>query len=318
VNLGGSSLASSALSSLANPYGSGQFNYQSINFANSTGSNYNALTTNFSYQSTAHNSSTSTFAGLNAPYFTTGSNPIQDVQVNPAISAFHGSLAQDFDRRWQAPLNDELRSIAASQARRGNGVAEIRNAADIGSSLTPLVSDGRDFYEVATGRDVFSQEPITGWGYILTVVGAALPVIGGAFFRRGGNAAAEVIQDGVRYIDDSPSMSPAARNYEDSAIGARSNVATRMRQVPVLDRQLPGGGVAQVKFDGIDGQVFIDRKLSVTNYPKAKDQAIRQSEALRHNGLQGRWVVPNSAEASRARKLFEELKIDNIDVRVEP
>ena len=44
-----------------------------------------------------------------------------------------------------------------------------------------------------------------------------------------------------------------------------------------------------VKFDGLDGDVLIDRKISVVTTDKAKDQALRQSEALSQSGLTARW-----------------------------
>jgi filamentous hemagglutinin len=71
-----------------------------------------------------------------------------------------------------------------------------------------------------------------------------------------------------------------------------------------------------VKFDGQEDLTLIDRKTSVTNYPKSQGQALRQSQALRENGLMGRWEVPTRAEAGRARNIFTDLQIDNISVEV--
>lgn len=86
--------------------------------------------------------------------------------------------------------------------------------------------------------------------------------------------------------------------------------------MPALQRRLSNGTVSQVKFDGIDGNVLIDRKVSVTTFEKSKIQALRQSEALQQNGLTGRWEVPSQAQANRANSLFNELKINNIEVKV--
>jgi filamentous hemagglutinin len=122
----------------------------------------------------------------------------------------------------------------------------------------------------------------------------------------------------VRFVDDKPHMGIDARFYEDGATGARSSLLSKCRQVPVLDRTLPDGTIVSVKFDGIDGRVLIDRKRSVTSFKKSKDQALRQSQALRENGMSGRWEVPNDAEASRARKMLSDLGISNIDVSVVP
>ncbi|WP_223259867.1 hypothetical protein, partial [Ralstonia pseudosolanacearum] len=38
--------------------------------------------------------------------------------------------------------------------------------------------------------------------------------------------------------------------------------------------------------------------------------------ALSQNGLTGRWEVPTSQQAARAQKMFDELGIKNITVRV--
>ncbi len=122
----------------------------------------------------------------------------------------------------------------------------------------------------------------------------------------------------VRWVDEPPKLDKAARNYEDAATGARSSVETRRRQVPALDRTLADGSKTIVKFDGVEGEFLIDRKTAVTTFPKSKDQALRQSQALRENGFGGRWEVPNATEATRAQKMIDELKIGNIEVKVVP
>jgi len=49
-----------------------------------------------------------------------------------------------------------------------------------------------------------------------------------------------------------------------------------------------------------------------------QDQALRQSAALTENGLTGRWEVPNEAQTGRAQKMFDQLNIKNITVKVVP
>ena len=120
----------------------------------------------------------------------------------------------------------------------------------------------------------------------------------------------------IKWIDENAGMSSRARDYNDSATGARSNAVTQMGQAPALERTLPDGSARAVKFDGVDGNVLVDRKISVVTTSKSKDQALRQSEALSQNGLTGRWEVPSAAQASRAQKMFDELKIKNISVRI--
>lgn len=122
----------------------------------------------------------------------------------------------------------------------------------------------------------------------------------------------------VRWIEDEPAMSDYARKYEHGATGARSKVASKRGQVPALDWVKPGGTTGQVKFDGIDDTVLVDRKVSVTTFESSRDQALRQSEALRQNGYTGRWEVPDLKEKAVAEKMFTDLGITNITVKVEP
>jgi len=74
--------------------------------------------------------------------------------------------------------------------------------------------------------------------------------------------------------------------------------------------------VRTVRFDGIRGRTLIDRKKAVLTTPNKVDQALRQSEALRQNGLRGRWEVPNEREARRAKRLLDRLHITNITAKV--
>nr|WP_242628955.1 hemagglutinin repeat-containing protein [Xanthomonas oryzae] len=80
----------------------------------------------------------------------------------------------------------------------------------------------------------------------------------------------------ITWVDEKASMGPKARNYNDSAPGARSNVETQSSQAPAITRITPEGTARQVKFDGVDGDVLVDRKISVVTTPKVKDQALRQ------------------------------------------
>lgn len=117
----------------------------------------------------------------------------------------------------------------------------------------------------------------------------------------------------VTWVDEAAGMSAEARLYNSGAQGARSNLLTRQPQAP----SIPGLN-RPVRFDGEAPGLLIDRKLAVVTSPKAQSQALRQSAALRQNGLRGMWEVPDAAQAARARNLFNNLGIDNIDVRVVP
>lgn len=120
----------------------------------------------------------------------------------------------------------------------------------------------------------------------------------------------------VTWVDENAGMSLRARNYNDSASGARSNINTKKGQAPTINRTDIDNNSKPVRFDGVDGNVMIDRKISVVTTPKAKDQAKRQSNALKNNNMTGRWEVPNQTQANRAQKIFDELGIKNIEVKI--
>jgi len=120
----------------------------------------------------------------------------------------------------------------------------------------------------------------------------------------------------VKWVDENASMSPRARDYNDSASEAHSNIETQKGQAPSIGRIDANGKNKPVRFDGIDGNVMIDRKISVVTTQKAKDQALRQSDALKNNGMTGRWEVTTQTQANRAQKMFDELGIKNIEVKV--
>ncbi|WP_249183231.1 hemagglutinin repeat-containing protein [Burkholderia cenocepacia] len=122
----------------------------------------------------------------------------------------------------------------------------------------------------------------------------------------------------VVWVNENAGMGSTARDYNDSATGARSDPGAQTGLAPALERTLPDGSTRIVKFDGVDGNVMIDRKVSVVTTDKAYDQASRQSQALAQNGLTGRWEVPNEQQAARAQKMFDNLGITNITVKVVP
>jgi filamentous hemagglutinin len=109
-----------------------------------------------------------------------------------------------------------------------------------------------------------------------------------------------------------PPSSPEAQSYQSGAAGAQEGKAPALRYTDAA------GKVKRVKFDGVDGDVLIDRKLSVVRTPKAQRQVLRQSQALSQNGLKGRWELPTEGMAQQARNLFKKLGVTNIDVKVVP
>jgi len=119
----------------------------------------------------------------------------------------------------------------------------------------------------------------------------------------------------VRWVDEAPMRDGPAKDYQDSVPGARSNAATKRRQVPALERTMPDGKKRLVKFDGVRGRIMIDRKWRIVRTDKAKEQALRQSEVLSQHDLVGHWEVPNEKERRYAKKLFDKLGIINIKAR---
>ncbi len=119
----------------------------------------------------------------------------------------------------------------------------------------------------------------------------------------------------VRWVDENANMPQEARNYQSSATGVSSNWRTGSSQAPQLTYRV-GQTTRTARFDGLDGDVLVDRKLSITFYPASLNEARRQSEALSQNGLTGRWEVPTIEQKRQAKRLFRKLGITNIRATV--
>lgn len=102
----------------------------------------------------------------------------------------------------------------------------------------------------------------------------------------------------------------AWKRYNDGATGARAGYA------PTLMRTLPDGTTRAVKFDGIDADWYIDRKMGVRDQRRFREQALRQSAALAEHRLIGIWEVPSPAVKAKALKILKKLDIKNIKVRI--
>jgi hypothetical protein len=117
----------------------------------------------------------------------------------------------------------------------------------------------------------------------------------------------------IHWVNENASMPDYARQYDAGAAGSRTGLA------PALQYYKEGSNtLSQVKFDGVQDGVLIDRKWAISTKNKTYRQAINQSLALEQNGYLGSWEVPTQAEATRAQKMFSDLKITNITVRVVP
>ncbi|MBB3695273.1 hypothetical protein [Sphingomonas sp. BK580] len=106
--------------------------------------------------------------------------------------------------------------------------------------------------------------------------------------------------------DDWPS---AWRGY-DRATGARPD------SVPTLALATDDGRPRHVRFDGIDGDYLIDRKLRVVDLPRSRTQLARQHEALERARLTATWEVPSEAERALAAAMLARAGARRIKLRV--
>jgi hypothetical protein len=112
-----------------------------------------------------------------------------------------------------------------------------------------------------------------------------------------------------------------AQDYEDSLIGAASDVATRRRIVPALEYVNPNPrGNPYVRFDAVDPvspYTLIDRKLNVTTKSGQLDQLRRQANALSQNpGYSLRIEVPNQQAANAANRAIQQAGVRNAPISV--
>lgn len=196
----------------------------------------------------------------------------------------------------------------------------VNEAASLGLDFVPVIGDIKGFHEAETALDYLAAAIglIPGAG---DVAGKTIKAAETALKNGDVDAASKLIKQAsddiqVKWVDENAGMSQRARDYNDSAAGARSNIDTQKGQAPTINRIDADGNSRPVRFDGVDSNVMIDRKISVVTTQKAKNQALRQSEALKNNGMTGRWEVPNQTQANRAQKMFDELGIKNIEVKV--
>lgn len=106
--------------------------------------------------------------------------------------------------------------------------------------------------------------------------------------------------------DDWPS---AWRGY-DRAAGARPD------RVPALTLATADGRSRHVRFDGIDGDYLIDRKLRVVDLPRSRTQLMRQAEALAQARCYATWEVPTEAERALAAAILARAGVRRIKLRV--
>lgn len=112
----------------------------------------------------------------------------------------------------------------------------------------------------------------------------------------------------IEWVKEKHGNSKAAA-YESGAPGHVPGEAPRLKATDA-------DGTVTAKFDGVDGDVMVDRKLAVTTFPKSEKQMLRQSATAAENGYSVRWEVPTESQARRAEKMADKLGVKNVDVKV--
>ncbi len=103
---------------------------------------------------------------------------------------------------------------------------------------------------------------------------------------------------------------PPWKQYNDTAPGAQPGYAL------ALTLTLPDGSQQEVRFDGIEGDYVIDRKWSIVDSARGREQAFRQSAALEQQRLFATWEIPSQQQKTRAIQFLKKLGIRNIKVRM--
>lgn len=98
--------------------------------------------------------------------------------------------------------------------------------------------------------------------------------------------------------------------YNDGAAGARPN------QAPTLTRTMPNGKIRPVKFDGIDGDYLIERKLGLQDRAGSRGQMARQAQALEQHRQFAVWEVEDAYHAGVARRMARKVGTRRIKVRI--
>ncbi|MGA7613552.1 MAG: RHS repeat-associated core domain-containing protein [Thermoanaerobaculia bacterium] len=125
---------------------------------------------------------------------------------------------------------------------------------------------------------------------------------------------------GVVWVSERTTAGDTALEYQAGAFGARSSVLTRQNEVPALLFDNPNAvGKPLVRFDGLEGNTLIDRKLSVTTKSKQLKDLRRVGIALRQNpGYRLRIEVPTEGAARQARRALRLVGLRGVAIRVVP
>ncbi|MGJ8522574.1 hypothetical protein R84981_001262 [Carnimonas sp. R-84981] len=216
-----------------------------------------------------------------------------------AEAIFQGKTTEQVAKEYIEDTNERYRkdncagmSLSACNTKMYQERREVLKKAGLASiDFIPVIGTIKDTYEAESAADyVEAAASLIPWGG--PVAKGTIKAARHALKKGDVETASRLINEAseevhVRWVDENASMSNRAREYNDSASGARSNIETRKGQAPTIDRIDDDGVKKPVRFDGVDGKVMVDRKISVLTTSKAKNQAVRQSKALRENGMTG-------------------------------
>jgi RHS repeat-associated protein len=215
------------------------------------------------------------------------------------------------------------------------------------TDFTPFVGTGLGLYEAFTGNEVHSKRPLAVWERGLNIVPIVGPLrktykaINAVDNFKNVAKTGENLSDANKTLNNlanAPQIANAtsrnrglgralekannspAQAYENSAIGASSDVSTKYRLVPTLKYDNPNPrGFDFIKFDGYDEatNTLIDRKLNVTGYPKSIDQINRAAEALSQNpSFKLEYQVPLNRQNSMSAALRKAGQLNNQQIKV--
>ena len=93
---------------------------------------------------------------------------------------------------------------------------------------------------------------------------------------------------------------------------------TRQSLAAQLKMLAADGLTVTAKFDGVDGNEIIDRKLNPRFSPKAVDQAQRQAATAAYNGLLALWKLSIQDAVDAVNRFMRYANIGTITVRLAP
>jgi hypothetical protein len=93
---------------------------------------------------------------------------------------------------------------------------------------------------------------------------------------------------------------------------------TRQSLAAQLEMPAADGSTVTAKFEGVDGNEIIDRKLNPRFSPKAVDQAQRQAATAAYNGLLAVWKLSTQDAVDAADRFMQYANTSTITVRLAP